>query len=862
MDEDTIDLKTDEKALTFLRQEKDRTGVSVLYLIQNCDLAPGLTFDRLKYIYSGNIRYVKNNEYTSIIQALKILPDCGDDRKKRGVSAGYIYISPETIEEIKGHIKRTGVSAEDLVAKSGIASISAKTIRSWFYGHNKSTRKAYLDEVLQGWRKLPDLGEDHKQRALSAEYIDITPEIIEEIRYQIKRTDVTPNGLSRKTGITVYGTTINNWLSGRTSSACKEHVEKVLNEWRRLPDSRFVHITPQIVAAIKKEINRTGKGADAITGENQKASINGIEHHFISNVLSMRLKKVEVDKFDIMMSLWEGVPDKGDESLPEKPPKNCMWSKKKSDDLKRRIMRTGIPPSNFLKQGKDLPNGLDKKLLVALMSGHYEGEVRIQIIEYLDKLLHEWKKLPKRGSDHRNPFIRRGYIYISPEIIEEIKDHIKRTGVSPKNLVAKCAIHSFSARTIEGWLYGQSKSTRKEYLDTALHGWRKLPDREDGHKKRSVRAGYIHIPPEIIEEIKGHIKRTGVSPKNLVAKCGIGSFSANTIKGWLYGHRKCTRKVYLDKVLQEWRKLPSTSKIDLWIDEKAFNLLRKEKDRVGVSVPYLIQNCNLIPSLTCNRLRSIFSGKTRYLDRDEFTSIIEALKRVPDRAGDHKKRTLSAEYVDITPEIVEEIRCQIKRTGVTPSGLARKTGITIHGRTINNWLSGFTSSACKEHFYKALYAWRRLPDNPIIDITSEISTVIEKEIERTGVAAFKIIEINHQAKEYGITKSFIRDILLQRPMKVRADKLDVTMNLWKELPDKSEAALRKKRTWSSKMARDLKRRLKGAGLTPSKIIARKRDLPEGLDKKFLMDLLLGKYQGEVDLEIIEYLNSIGRKEAD
>ena len=227
--------------------------------------------------------------------------------------------------------------------------------------------------------------------------------------------------------------------------------------------------------------------------------------------------------------------------------------------------------------------------------------------------------------------------------------------------------------------------------------------------------------------------------------------------------------------------------VDLKENQKILKNLKADLSRSGRSTKHIINTCNLHKFLTLNRIKSLLSGSIRYFPIEEYTSINNALKNLPDKVDHSRERPLMEGYVSITPEIKDEIRMLINKTGIGAIEAVRVLGIKdLNPNSIGQWLKGQCASAHQEKLEKLLEGWRKLPENKYQEVTPELSSFLKKEIERTGVGAMAILRGNKIAKEMGLTSGKIERLINLSRKKIRSNELEIIKELWREVPNKSK----------------------------------------------------------------------------
>lgn len=140
--------------------------------------------------------------------------------------------------------------------------------------------------------------------------VTITDKIREELGSLHKSTGVGPQRLlkgkqDRPQGIN--STTIYHWINGSTKTAKSEHLEFVLNEWRK--QSALVTFTSEDKARLDDEFKRTGYAPSSLLNR-----LSGVPSDLTSDLLhrlqSKRLSKIPSEAKEFLFDNLRNLPDK------------------------------------------------------------------------------------------------------------------------------------------------------------------------------------------------------------------------------------------------------------------------------------------------------------------------------------------------------------------------------------------------------------------------------------------------------------------------------------------------------------------------------------------------------------------------
>ena len=119
--------------------------------------------------------------------------------------------------------------------------------------------------------------------------------------------------------------------------------------------------------------------------------------------------------------------------------------------------------------------------------------------------------------------MKRGYIAITDEIIEEIQCAIDRTGLSPQAVLKGKRVEREAGLTssiIYGWIRRTSKTGKKLHVELTLSLWSELKDNPDKQKRnKNYRKGLAAIEEEDLEKLKYIRDHTGLLPSRIFRHC-------------------------------------------------------------------------------------------------------------------------------------------------------------------------------------------------------------------------------------------------------------------------------------------------------------------------------------------------------
>ena len=145
-----------------------------------------------------------------------------------------VPITPDILQTLHHYRTRTGVGSIRLLKgkKDAPVYLTPKHIESWLSGRVKTAPHKHLEYVLDQWSHLPQW-----------DFVSVTHEHVRDMQAQSTRTKVGPRVLlqtmpDKPDGLEHY--TIEAWMSGRSRTARKDHLDCVLGCWSALPAANRV----------------------------------------------------------------------------------------------------------------------------------------------------------------------------------------------------------------------------------------------------------------------------------------------------------------------------------------------------------------------------------------------------------------------------------------------------------------------------------------------------------------------------------------------------------------------------------------------------------------------------------------------
>lgn len=226
---------------------------------------------------------------------------------------------------------------------------------------------------------------------------------------------------------------------------------------------------------------------------------------------------------------------------------------------------------------KDFPQGFKIKWVEEWLS----GKIKEADETHIDYVLSKWKDIPiikKTVTGQTRKYNEPDdYVFISQSVRKLLNYNRTRTGMGSGQFLEKHMDFKgmLRAETITDWMTGRVKKAPRAQLDFVLERWNTEPDKvfersdsgmisdfrveKQSLQKRGNNHHYIELDKDVLREMRGHRRRTGKGPKELLAGAQDLPFGLNygVVVAWLDGDTHLSDPRYIDFVLDLWRSLPS-----------------------------------------------------------------------------------------------------------------------------------------------------------------------------------------------------------------------------------------------------------------------------------------------------------------
>jgi hypothetical protein len=273
-------------------------------------------------------------------------------------------------------------------------------------------------------------------------------------------------------------------------------------------------------------------------------------------------------------------------------------------------------------------------------------------------------------------------------------------------------------------------------------------------------------------------------------------------------------------VMSRSQRIPITNDI--------YEHLNNERKRTGVSNVSLLNNAESIPKgLTYGIVGFWLSGKAKTAERRHIDWAIKEYRKLPDEE----------KYCELTDAVRNDLKSEIKRTGLSPKKLIGQIEGEIpkkfKARTFENWLYGYVKRVPETQIKWLIDAYAKINSRRLI--TEEMRQRLKAEMTRTGISAKVLFtkHINDNPHKFGIA-TFVR-WLDPSEYYVQGHHYEWMLNLLISLPDSERMPI------GSTEIKILTDHIERTGCGPRKILRGTSDqIPEGLTSDYISRWKIGK----------------------
>ncbi len=227
--------------LEHLQEKTGATPKALMKQLRDTETPQGLTHAIIQGWLDGRLTTAKQDYINFVLEkwpTFKGSPDWPDQSPHQFQC---VDLDNETISILRYHRKRTGVGPAGLLRigrEDTPEGLKPATIVHWLHGNVKTVRKEHLEYVLNRWAALEDLSlrkinDLAIMSARRSNYVILTTPMLKALRDLRDLTGVgATNLLRRDSNSPVKPSTVDCWLTGKTTSVNFDHYEYVLNKWK------------------------------------------------------------------------------------------------------------------------------------------------------------------------------------------------------------------------------------------------------------------------------------------------------------------------------------------------------------------------------------------------------------------------------------------------------------------------------------------------------------------------------------------------------------------------------------------------------------------------------------------------------
>lgn len=344
-----------------------------------------------------------------------------DERKRRKYKtrrryvqdAEMITITDDIHVEIVEEMKRTKVGPVSffVVAKEAPPGLDSQILSSWISKEITEANKSHLEFVRNYLKTLPSKKggvspeNSKRKRPTLFNKQELTPEILKKLRGYVDDKYLPKQLFTffNDTPDSLYPGKISNWLTGTQKTACKEHIEYVLEGCEKMKAYYELHtevITDDIRESLLFHRNRTGIKPGKLLSYADKIP-DGLTSYMISTWLSKNVTTARKDHLLFVQENYEKMPSQ-DQTAKERLAQLRTGDSSEKDyiELTEEVLyhlfthkvRTGVSPKRLLQDKNNIPAGLEAHDVNAWMKRAYQ---RIPKSHYL-YIIEEWGKVPSK----------------------------------------------------------------------------------------------------------------------------------------------------------------------------------------------------------------------------------------------------------------------------------------------------------------------------------------------------------------------------------------------------------------------------------------------------------------------------------
>lgn len=227
--------------------------------------------------------------------------------------------------------------------------------------------------------------------------------------------------------------------------------------------------------------------------------------------------------------------------------------------IKAQFDRTGLNPRLFLKQCRNVPEGLDARTINAWIRGTTRDAEAAYVAFVIETLsgLPDVSRLERRPKTGPNPFAsKQDRIVITPEMIAQMRSEMERTGAQPSTLLQfeNSFPDGLTVGIIPRWLSGRIATVREDHWSFVMASFRAIPDIADASTRKAAARNkplYRLITEEEHQALRDHRYRTALRGPDILkfAEAKPDDLTGHMIDGWISGATKSAKPGHVAYVI-------------------------------------------------------------------------------------------------------------------------------------------------------------------------------------------------------------------------------------------------------------------------------------------------------------------------
>jgi superfamily II DNA or RNA helicase len=377
-------------------------------------------------------------------------------------------------------------------------------------------------------------------RARKEHIIEITEEMVEELRSEVERTNVGSKKfytLHQEIWPEDLSPSIIHSIFRNKTKIAEYHLNWIKQTYKTLEtveQMKKVDITPQIIEELKSEMQRTNVGSQKLYALHQEIWPEGLTPRILDYIFSKASKIISEPHLNWIKQTYKTL-----ETVEQM--KRVDITPQIIEELKSEMQRTNVGGPKFYTLHQEIwPKDLSPSIIACILRNTKTiAEPYLNWIKQTYKTLETVEQMKK--------------VDITPQIIEELKNEMQRTNVGSQKLYAlhqEIWPEGLTPRIIDSSIFGNTKTIAEPYLNWIKQTYKTLETVEQMKK--------VDITPQIIEELKSEIQRTNIGGQKLYAlhqEIWPKGLTPRIIDG-IFRNTKTIAEPYLDFLIQTYASLP------------------------------------------------------------------------------------------------------------------------------------------------------------------------------------------------------------------------------------------------------------------------------------------------------------------